>query len=126
MAFTRQFKWNGVAKKYPTSFTYTKSKLQTDESGRSPLTGTMIKSELGKTRQISMKWDRLTEEECYELSLIFDDSEGQLTFADACTGTDTTWRAYTGDFKAEFLYCTQDDEFRYSAELEFIEIDCNK
>lgn len=125
--FTRKFKWNGVDKKYPTSFSYQKSKLQTDESGRSPLTGVMIKSELGKTRTVNMKWERLTEEECYELSLIFDDDEGQLTFADACSGgQDTTWRAYTGDFKAEFLYSSQDDEFRYSVELEFIEMDCKK
>lgn len=128
MAFTRKFKWNGVDKKYPTSFSYQKAKLQTDESGRSPLTGVMIKSELGKTRTVTMKWERLTEEECADLADIFDDDEGQITFADACAGTkqDTTWRAYTGDFKAEYLYSTQDDEFRYSVDLEFIEMDCKK
>lgn len=128
MAFTRKFMWNEVEKPYPTSFSYQKAKLQTDESGRSPLTGTMIKNEIGKTRNITMKWDRLTEEECADLADVFEDDEGQITFADACAGTksDTTWRAYTGDFKAEFLYSSQDDEFRYSVELEFIEMDCNK
>jgi hypothetical protein len=128
MGFTRVFKWNGVSLKYPTSFTYNKSKLQTDESGRSPLTGIMIKTEIGKTRNISMKWDRLTEDECYDLSCAFDDDEGQITFADPCAGKkqDTTWKAYTGDFSAEYLYSNQDDEFRYSVSLDFIEIDCNK
>lgn len=128
MSFTRKFQWNGVDKKYPTSFTYTKSKLQTDESGRSPLTGIMIKNELGKTRNISMKWERLTEDECYDLALIFDDNEGKITFADACAGNkqDTTWRAYTGDFVAEYLYSNEDDEFRYSVTLDFIEMDCKK
>ena len=128
MAFTRKFKWNGVDKPYPTLFSYQKSKLQTDESGRSPLTGTMIKYEMGKTRSVTMKWERLTEEECADLADIFEDDEGQLTFADACAGrkSDTTWRAYTGDYKAEFLYSSQDDEFRYTVDMEFIEMDCIK
>lgn len=128
MSFTRKFQWNGVDKKYPTTFSYDKSKLQTDDSGRSPLTGTMIKQDMGKTRSITMKWDRLTEDECYDLALIFNDDEGKITFADACAGTktDTTWRAYTGDFHAEFLYSTEDDEYRYSLTLDFIEMDCKK
>jgi hypothetical protein len=86
----------------------------------------MIKSELGKTRTIKMTWDRLTEEECIELSEVFDSDEGTLTFADALLGKDTTMRVYTGDFTGDYLYSTQDDEYRYSCTLDFIEIDCLK
>lgn len=128
MAFTRKFQWNGVDKPYPTSFSFNKYKLQTEDSGESPLTGIMIKKELGKKRKIEMKWDRLTEEECYKISLIFDDEEGQILFADAAAGAkaDSTWRAYTGDFKAEYLYSSKDDEYRYAVTLNFIEMDCIK
>lgn len=128
MAFTRIFKWNEEDLKYPTSFTYNKSKLQDSESGRSPLNGKMIKTDIGKTRSINMRWEHLTEDEMYVLAVAFEDSEGYITFADPCAGKkqDTKWRAYTGDFKAEYLYSTQNDEFRYSLSLDFIEMDCNK
>jgi hypothetical protein len=128
MSFTRKFTWNGVDKPYPTSFSYNKYKLQTEDSGESPLTGDMIKTELGKKRKVEMRWDRLTEEECYEIALIFEDEEGKIVFADAAAGKkkDEEWLAYTGDFKADFLYSTQDDEYRYSVTLNFIEIKCQK
>lgn len=128
MSFSRKFQWNGVDKPYPTSFSYNKAKLQTAESGRSELNGKMIKKDVGKTRSINMTWDRLTEEECYEIALIFEDDEGYITFADACLGskTDSTWRAYGGDFKADYLYSTQDEEYRYSVTLDIIEMDCIK
>ena len=127
MSFSRVFKWNGKVKPYPTSFSFNKYKCHTEDSGESPLTGITIITTIGKKRKIEMKWDRLTEEECFEIAQIFEDDDGKITFADACTlGSDTTWFAYPGDFKADFLYSNEDDEFRYLCSLNFIEIDCIK
>ena len=126
MSFTRKFQWNGVDKPYPTQFSFNKYKLTTEDSGESPLTGIMVQNIIGKKRKLEMTWDRLTEEECHQIALIFEDKEGMVKFADASVVGDTEWKAYSGDFKAEKLYCNESDEYRYSVSLNLIQVTCDK
>ena len=70
MAFTRKFKIDGDNKPFPTSWKMTVSTLNSDGSGRSPLTGIMAKKDIKNICSYDMTWDYLTEDQAYEIAQI--------------------------------------------------------
>ena len=121
MAFTRKFKIDGDNKPFPTSWKMTVSTLNSDGSGRSPLTGIMAKKDIKNICSYDMTWDYLTEDQAYEIAQIKTLSSFNITFADPSLRGDKTFKAYAGDLVLNSLFCKEDNTFTYSATLSIID-----
>ena len=121
MSFTRKFKINGDNKPFPTSWKMTIATLQADNSGRSPLTGIMAKTDIRNICSYDMTWEYLNEEQAYEISQIKTLDSFQITFADPSLGGDKSFKAYAGDLSLSSLFCKEDNTFVYSATMSIID-----
>lgn len=108
---------------YPTSFSWKYQDLQTEESGRSNLTGKMIMELVRKgVRSFTMQWQLVGEDVASVISKkIKKNKYINVKFPDTYEGTDIVLEFYSGDISSNSVSFTN-GKIYYSLSIDLVQV----
>lgn len=120
---TRTIEIDGEQILYPTSFSWKYQDLQTEESGRSNLTGKMIMELVRKgVRSFTMQWQLVSEDVASVISKkIKKNKYINVKFPDTYEGTDIILQFYSGDISSNSVSFTN-GKIYYSLSVDLVQV----
>lgn len=120
---TRTIEIDGEQILYPTSFSWKYQDLQTEESGRSNLTGKMIMELVRKgVRSFTMQWQLVSEDVASVISKkIKKNKYINVKFPDTFEGTDIILQFYSGDISSNSVSFTN-GKIYYSLSVDLVQV----
>lgn len=120
---TRTIEIDGKQILYPTSFSWKYQDLQTEESGRSNLTGKMIMELVRKgVRSFTMQWQLVSEDVASVISKkIKKNKYINVKFPDTYEGTDIILQFYSGDISSNSVSFTN-GKIYYSLSVDLVQV----
>lgn len=120
---TRTIEIDGEQILYPTSFSWKYQDLQTEESGRSNLTGKMIMELVRKgVRSFTMQWQLVSEDVASVISKkIKKNKYINVKFPDTYEGIDIILQFYSGDISSNSVSFTN-GKIYYSLSVDLVQV----